>query len=108
MFASRPREKHLIAFLLLVFLLARLLTWLARDEVVSTILASHHVLAHEIVDFRVRRGIRQGIEGPTFGQLLRGAIGEVVTSASVIASALIGYAAGSIAGGIVGRLSLSR
>src|SRR6266581_650112 len=73
MFASTPRAKHLIAFLLFVFPLAQLLTWRARDEVVSTILASHHVLAHEVVDLCVRRGIRQSIEAPTFGQLLRDA-----------------------------------
>jgi hypothetical protein len=73
MLARTPREKHLIAFLLFVFLFARLLTWRARDEAVSTIFASLHVLAHEVVDFRVRRGICQSIEAAMFGQLLRGA-----------------------------------
>jgi|ERR1700682_675877 len=52
--------------------------------------------------------IAGAIVGCIAGTLLVSSLGEAVTSVSVIASALIGYTAGSIAGGIVGRSSLPR
>jgi hypothetical protein len=55
-----------------------------------------------------RISIVAAVVGCLAGTILVSSLNEPLTSMSVLASAAIGYAAGSIAGGIVGRSSLSR